>query len=164
MGYTHYFKIKKSKILGKTRQYESAYQKAIRDCQTIVRQYNKDLKATDPKHPDRLQGYSAHTEVGEYGGVNFNGVGKLAHETFTLREHLGQNNDFNFCKTAGKPYDIVVVACLVVLADSLGDAIEVTSDGTSGDWLAGLNLARHILKDNNLGIPDQIMIDSLEVV
>ena len=51
-----------------------------------------------------------------------------------------------FCKTAYKPYDIVVTACLVILQYRLGDAIQVSSDGGAVDWVAGVNLARSVIR------------------
>ncbi len=41
--------------------------------------------------------------------ISFNGLGANAHETFWLAIN---SIDFNFCKTARKPYDAAVVACL----------------------------------------------------
>lgn len=157
MGYTHYWSFKKPKsIKGTHQEIEAKYQLAVRQCQRIVKAYNKDIKAKDSKHSDRLSGYSAHTKVNDYLGLAFNGTQDLSHETFILRDHWSANDDFNFCKTAQKPYDIVVVACLVTLQYYLGDLIEVSSDGNASEWVDGLKLARKVLKINNLIIPEMI--------
>jgi hypothetical protein len=158
MGYTHYWVFKK-KPKGQAAKIESQYQTALRQCQRVLRYHNKKLKAIDQKNPERLSGYSVHTKVGLYGGLNFNGVGDLSHETFSVREYYSENLDspiqsgFNFCKTAQKPYDIAVTACLIVLKHYLGDLIEVSSDGDSSDWVDGLGLAREVTKIKGLVNP-----------
>ena len=72
-------------------------------------------------------------------------------------------NDFEFCKTAQKPYDKYVVAMLIAVAQ-ITDSISVSSDGDQEDWLEGLQLyvERCTLNDtlNDYAkelIPDNIM-------
>ena len=147
MGYTHYWTFKPIKR-GQTKQVNEAYSKAIRACQRIVRTYN--LGRVDET---RLAGVTAHTEPGEYMGVCFNGTGSLGHEGFVLRDYYKNNEGFNFCKTARKPYDEVVVACLVTLKHYLGDQVQVSTDGDAADWHAGLLLAQKIHKLKGLKNP-----------
>ena len=77
--------------------------------------------------------------------IRFNGreEGDRGHETFSLQrmsdkrleeyaERLDRNYIFDFCKTARKPYDIVVCCLLVILKYHLGNMIEVSSVGA--DW------------------------------
>lgn len=71
--------------------------------------------------------------------VFFNGVGEAGHETF----HFVCGSEWNFCKTAEKPYDIIVVAVLTVLR--LTGFAKVTSDGREKDWQKGKELAVHHL-------------------
>ena len=65
--------------------------------------------------------------------IRFNGVGEQGHETFyflaTGDGAAGRGWAFQFCKTARKPYDEVVMQVLIVLKHYLGAAITVTSDG-----------------------------------
>jgi len=126
---------------------ERKFQTAIKRCQKIVSTYYKANGG--------LSGYSAHTPPGKYGGLNFNGAREEAHETFVVREHFSENLSFNFCKTAQKPYDVVVIACLIVLKHYLKDAIEVNSDGNCDDWIDGLKLAQRTT-GLKLSIPDGI--------
>ena len=142
MGYTHYWSFNKPKK-GKAQDVEKLYQQAIKDCQKVIAFYQRQCKKLDMPE-DRLSGYSAHTA--NYGGIFFNGKQELAHEDFCLREHYSQNEDFNFCKTARKPYDVVVTACLAILKYRLGDNIEVSSDGNFPDWEYGTELARKVLR------------------
>lgn len=141
MGYTHYWTFKKDKT--KTaKEVEELYQKAIKECQMIAVKYNEECEDSDA----RLSGYTAHSKVGSYGGLKINGKEENAHEDFCFREHFSENESFDFCKTARKPYDIVVTACLAVLKYRLGDSISVSSDGCVSDWNAGIELARRIIK------------------
>ena len=72
--------------------------------------------------------------------VRFNGLGMDSHETFSWsREESG----FNFCKTARKPYDAVVTACLIHLKDCYGDAVDIGSDGYWSEWSDGARLYRN---------------------
>lgn len=155
MGYTHYWTFQQPKR-GDAAKVEALYQKAVKDCAKIIRTYYEANGG--------LSGYTAHTPIGTYGGLLVNGKGDDAHEDFSLREHFKQNfattfyrePGFNFCKTARKPYDVVVTACLIVLKHRLGDYIDVSSDGYQHDWEAGLELAKRVLKLKTLTIPETI--------
>lgn len=148
MGYTHYWNVKKAPR-GQTTQYEKAYQKAIIECAKVIRYYSETFGG--------LSGFSAHCEPKLYGGLKVNGSERVgACEDFVMREHLSQNDDFNFCKTNSNPYDTVVTACLIILAHRLGPAIEVSSDGKADDWNDGLILARKVTGLKSIQIPDSI--------
>jgi len=159
MGYTHYYQVNKKAIQGNTEKLEAKYQLALKKCQAIAKAYNSELKAIDVKHPNRLSGYTVHSKPGQYGGLFINGTGEHAHEDFCLREHLKENAS-EFCKTAHKPYDQVVVACLIVLKHYLGPAFEVNSDGDACDWKDGLSLAKQVTKLKTLKVPKSIEVTS----
>ena len=72
--------------------------------------------------------------------IRFNGKGEEGHETFMLTP---DSQEFNFCKTAQKPYDIVVVAILCLLAHHTS-GVTVSSDGGISDWTDGLALAQRV--------------------
>lgn len=153
MGYTHYWQFKKPKK-GTADKTEKTYQSTIKECAKIVKAYYAVNGG--------LSGFTAHTPIGKYGGLQVNGKGDDAHEEFSMREHYRQNFEGDpfdrctFCKTARKPYDIVVVACLIVLKHRLKDLIVVSSDGYTDDWKEGLRLAKNVLKLKNLSIPKTI--------
>jgi hypothetical protein len=93
--------------------------------------------------------------------IAFNGVGDDHHETFFIRR-VRDPEDYEFCKTAQKPYDAVVTACLCYLSTCLDTpAFRVSSDGSGPDFLDGLDLARKALprKANILDIPMEIMAE-----
>lgn len=58
-----------------------------------------------------------------------NGVGDEGHETFYITKD--KMDGFNFCKTAQKPYDMVVGLILLSAHQIAPDALDISSDG---DW------------------------------
>lgn len=128
MGYTHYwkdvkidnlnnvnekFKLFKRLIKKKYKHVYTAGNKYSTKLLIIQREYNIDL-------PIEL------TE--EY--CIFNGKDGLGHETF----YIDNNINFNFCKTARKPYDFSVTAYLMLLADDDSFTGKVSTDGNTDDW------------------------------
>lgn len=71
--------------------------------------------------------------------IRFNGVGDDGHETFIVSKK--HSSDFNFCKTAQKPYDEVVVAVLCAANSIAPSALDISSDGDAGCWKNGCALA-----------------------
>jgi hypothetical protein len=136
MGYTHYWSFKKPRGIT-TAHLEHEYQRALLQCARLIKKLKRDGM--------ELSGYTAHTKLGQYGGLKVNGKGDDGHEEFSLREHFAQN-DRDFCKTNQKPYDLAVTGCLVILKDILGDAITVSSDGRPSDWIQAVTLARQVLR------------------
>lgn len=83
--------------------------------------------------------------------LTFNGRGAEGYETFTFPQVLTlaaweQPNDggyyFQFCKTAERPYDLAVMAFLIVAKNHMQHAIWVESDGNVDDWAAARELCR----------------------
>ena len=147
MGYTHYFSFKKAPR-GTAAQTEKLYQKAIKECTKVIRDYSDTFGG--------LSGYSAFSD--KYGGVKVNGSERVGQcEDFILREHFSQNDAFNFCKTGMHPYDTVVTACLIILKHRLGDLVDVSSDGRQDDWNDGLILAQKVLSIKKIQIPDSVI-------
>jgi hypothetical protein len=71
----------------------------------------------------------------------FNGREDDGHETFYI---AGDVRGFTFCKTARKPYDVVVTAILCLCEFYTKGTFGVISDGEPSDWQDGLKLARRI--------------------
>lgn len=113
MGYTHYWTIKEPID-------SDAWDKLRKGIQQIVgNAQDAGIDIKDESNDERIV---------------FNGVGAGEHESFFLE--LG-DEEFNFCKTAGKPYDTAVTASLILLKKELGDAVIIKSDGTWADWESG---------------------------
>lgn len=74
------------------------------------------------------------------GPIHFDGVGADAHENFRITQ---DGQDREFCKTARKPYDVVVAAVLCYLGSVTGFyEVHVFEED---DYAAGLALARRAL-------------------
>lgn len=71
--------------------------------------------------------------------ISFNGRGEDAHETFYLSRY---EEDFAFCKTAQKPYDVYVVAVLALARLHFGEYIHFSSDGGEDELAGGMAIAR----------------------
>lgn len=114
MGYTHYFK--GSKPLSQE------------DFDKIQEVTAKVVKYAD---------YVPLENLSSEGVIDINGVGPDSHENLVIYPGL---DGFNFCKTNGKPYDVVIVAILCAI-NTVTDAFAISSDGDVADWLLGQNLA-----------------------
>lgn len=126
MGYTHYWE-PLAPMSSKT------WGELVDASQAIVKQTSVELA-------DGLG--EGRPDIGSSLEISLNGPSHddLAHESFVLSP---TSTGFNFCKTAGKPYDVVVTAILTVAEHLTGGAFNVCSDGDAADWLAGVQLASH---------------------
>lgn len=83
--------------------------------------------------------------------------GDCSHETFSLEQKMSnipeykqekadQNKRIFECtKTAYKPYDLAVTACLIIAKHHLGNEIIIHSDGELKDFQDAINLIEHFL-------------------
>lgn len=78
--------------------------------------------------------------------------GDCSHESFVIPRIQTQaewakteREIFSFCKTAYKPYDILVTACLIIYQHYFGDQVRVSSDGASRDWEDARQLCQSVL-------------------
>jgi len=76
--------------------------------------------------------------------VSFNGNQDkdLDHETFNVQ---ADKTEWNFCKTARKPYDLLVCACLIAAHEQLD--YEVSSDGDLEDWKDAIEFYMDTIKN-----------------
>jgi len=131
MGYTHYF-----------------YPKTVSDAQWAeFKETTKKLHKSLPEYC-KLKGVK-QIKIRGFNGtgkpnfnnkfISFNGFGELSHETFFIPkkpdDYWNKNRPVNeimyFCKTARKPYDLLVVACLIAAQQILG--YRISSDGLNND-------------------------------
>lgn len=61
----------------------------------------------------------------------------MDHEGFMLTKHTDPD-EFTFCKTARKPYDLLVTTVLLIANHVAPDALTYSSDGTEDDWEDGV--------------------------
>jgi len=148
MGYTHYYYV--SEIFDAT-----VFKKVVDD-------FRKLLKPISDKGIVLANGMGEGTPIIEDNEIIFNGVGELSHETFSLEQKLetvmtrGDGTQYNldphedgkyfqFTKTARKPYDIAVTACLVIAKHHFGEKIRLSSDGSNQEWNDGKKLCQEVL-------------------
>ena len=127
MGYTHYWK---EIHIGKERW--NKFKNAV---QELINRHNQELpidrEYNEPNLPPQVDD--------DY--VCFNGRGDDGHETFFI-PRIGKDSEF--CKTARKPYDVYVVACLILLHHYKPD-FKWTSDGdTPEDFQKAYTWAKEV--------------------
>jgi len=140
LGYTHYWTLKGCAPADDWHAAITDIRKLLKTKGKLV-QFESDTAA--PPTVDALE-------------VRFNGVGNMGHETFSIRsdgETGTHRPGWAFCKTARKPYDLVVTACLLVLKAKMPLWIELDSDGGwahesadfRGGWQSAEALCRKVL-------------------
>ena len=127
MGYTHYWRRESAEID------RGVWQRFIERLETVIM-----------KHKDVVSVPSLTSER-----VWINGLGDDAYEDFVIdRVSKGQPSRefFDFCKTARRPYDPIVVAALCILRDEVVKANDPSgfhwsSDGDPEEHAQGVELA-----------------------
>ena len=122
MGYTHYWRPTRDLT-------EDEWDNIRQVAKTILKDNHGIILDNEPTDSQNLSI--------TYDSILCNGIGDDGHETFYLTRKM--RNDFEFCKTAQKPYDKYIVAMLIAVAQ-ITDSISVSSDGDQEDWLEGLQL------------------------
>jgi hypothetical protein len=137
MGYTHYWSATRDFTASEWKDICAATRSVLSATDVkIVREYDRPNDRPDILDDEIL----------------LNGSGDDGHETFYLSRDVPAapdyrdegDPDFQFCKTARKPYDDVVVAILIAARDIAPDAFSWSSDGyleEHADGLALLNRA-----------------------
>ena len=140
MGYTHYWDIKKNET------YDS---NKMRDTfKKVSAEIKKGLNELPDKTSIKICGgnHGYPTPVINESEVWFNGdpTGDMGHETFHIP--IGDfytglwKGKFAFCKTARKPYDLLVCFALISFAQHFPPKVfTYSSDGDSGDWETAFN-------------------------
>jgi hypothetical protein len=82
--------------------------------------------------------------------IAFNGAKPEDYESFYLEPHSQERRDerglcFAFCKTARRPYDLAVTACLIVFRHHIQGEGEVHTDGMDAEWSAARDLCQRVL-------------------
>jgi len=140
MGYTHYW-YRPEKLDKET------FAKTIEDCKKVC----DSISVAIVKEWNIFENPIFNSKQ-----IRFNGTGDDGHETFYIPISLkkpdyqkefeeNENLVFAFCKTAYKPYDLNVTACLIIFKHYLKDNFLVLSDGESKDWDKARELCQKIL-------------------
>jgi hypothetical protein len=126
MGYSHY-------LDGKIECSPMRWAKILEDIRAVVAEAKVPLAdgngdgGTSPEFSEKA--------------ICFNGVDAQGHETFHVENGM---RGFHFCKTAQKPYDIIVCACLIILHEYI-PTIKVSSDGNAVEWQSAVDLCQKVL-------------------
>lgn len=119
MGYTHYWKNKETFT-------EDQWKKSIDEIKQVLDIISDDVKLTGCMKSE----IPILTEE----EIRFNGYEDESHETFLVTPGI---TDFDFCKTAAKPYDVAVCMALIILNKN-NPTFTYSSDGDEGDWSEAL--------------------------
>ena len=135
MGYTHYWDAKKA-----TRSQFSVFAAACKKLKLNLPRYSESAgggygeSSKNWKRVIRIRGgLGTGKPCFNSKEVWFNGDEKrnLEHATFSMRPN--NTNEWNFCKTARKPYDLLAAACLLAAHQILG--YKISSDGGIEDMV-----------------------------
>jgi len=149
MGYTHYWRIPNKLSPTKWKSIIADFEKLIVDQKyfltTLLSKQGDDALIIDANQ------------------ILFNGKKEKGHEWFCLQSNLSpeeiayqeriygkdeeelEHPNFFFCKTARKPYDVCVTACLIIAKHYLGEEIKISSDGETNEWNEAKTYCQEIL-------------------
>jgi hypothetical protein len=138
MGYTHYWEYNPEKI-----ECTETLRRKFKSASGQIKKFAKFIERQDLF---KIRGGFGHGKpVFNESEIWFNGDASadLDHETFAIRWHeSSKTNPCDwFCKTAHKPYDLLVCFALLTLVEKFGRSVfSFSSDGDSEDWKEAINL------------------------
>lgn len=157
MGYTHYW----TPVAYAPAEKKERFDKFFEICTKLYKNLPKDIKIAGgmgtgkPKFGEFFIEKERHLPVGQstpewitknHGRcVWFNGTSKDGsdHETFAIFE---DESEWSFCKTARKPYDLLVCACLIAARLILD--YKISSDGREPEWIEAFEYYAQVIGDN----------------
>ena len=119
MSYSHYWEFK-GHIAPK--DLEDGENKFARAAELIRKAYNKVTEMGIEIADGMGEGEPTISDSEVY----FNGKGDESYETFAIRDDDGE---WNCCKTARRPYDLLVCVSLLAFKEAFGDDFSYKSDG-----------------------------------
>jgi hypothetical protein len=131
MGYTHFWTYNPNEILN-TEELREKFRKEV----AIIDKAHKIIKKK--KYCVIHGGLGQGTPMINESQVWFNGDEKkgLDHETFDIKWFPSGGSAKDFCKTARKPYDLLVCVSLLAFKHAFDnpDVFSFSSDGDNEDW------------------------------
>lgn len=148
MGYTHYWRFK-----GKDLPPLEAREKISNTLQHL---YDNRYRLFGDKAVDLAVEYDEADSPPENSAdaIRFNGRGSQGHETFAIDWH--NPVDFEFCKTAMKPYDFWVVTTLTLINTELPETLSISSDGDVQEWMMHLDVLKNAVEKEIIDHPELI--------
>ena len=119
MGYTHYWEFKDNIA---PKNFKDGENKFARAAELIRKAYNKVTEMGIEIADGRGEGEPTISDTEVY----FNGKGDESCETFGIQANDGE---WNCCKTARRPYDLLVCVSLLAFKEAFGDDFSYKSDG-----------------------------------
>jgi hypothetical protein len=167
MGYTHYWRFYKNQL--KQMDFED-----FRNAFKTVAEEIKLLYGSLPRYSESAGEYYKDVPLEIRGGFGvgnpiinettiwFNGDEKdgMSHETFSIDWSWDdkEGEPFDFCKTARKPYDLLVcVALISFVRHFTRNNIRVSSDGDMADWRPAIEFYHEIFDFDATKIVDAII-------
>lgn len=147
MGYTHYWDLKNP--TSKTKQQFIDVMMDVEMIMNSLPKFSTSAGGHYKSYPLVLRnGLGEGVPVITSQEIIFNGDGSegLDHETFIF-SFVNPDDQSGFCKTARKPYDLVVCAVLISLANRV-DGFECSSDGDWEDWEDCLKFYKEVVTKN----------------
>lgn len=127
MGYTHYYKIPKELNAKK-------FAKLSEELKCAAMLLPTESNSAQMNHKGMIylaDGYGENEPEFTSELIAFNGRGEDAHESFYIQQKNNEESDF--CKTARKPYDLMVCVSLMRLKHYF-PKVHISSDGDESDW------------------------------
>ncbi len=135
MGYTHYFTHKECS--------KEAWDKILKDCRKLKTHLPKDVCIGN------WTGKETPSKIFTKDKIVFNGVDRSesggedeSHESFVLPR---KSPNFEFCKTARKPYDLLVCGVMIVYDFYAHETADFGTDGTRESWDEALTFVARVL-------------------
>lgn len=157
MGYTHYWRTQKRGIPQKN---WNAICEDVKKLLASLPAHSMNAGGSHSSDPLELSWESDHPDKAPEVSkslIRFNGNDGLGHETFFFEripaDEAGNDGTvFAFCKTARKPYDLVVCGVLLVAAKHAAQYVVISSDGDKDDWKPALEWVWSVL-GREYGLP-----------
>ena len=127
MGFTRYWSIKSDLPT-------STFRKAASDIRRMLKSEGAWMYIV------RWEADSKKVPLCNVNGVRFNGINEDGHETFGFCPF---ETEFDFCKTAGKDYDVYVHASLLIIKAYFPDLVDIDSDDAGDEDSIAERMAKH---------------------
>lgn len=147
MGYTHYYNLKKL-----PENFKESCTKVLYEVQFLHDHLPSEFVTANNQYDapavicDGGGQRGTKPQFRPKSGIRFNGCEELSHETFLLPF---ETFDFEFCKTARKPYDFFVCLCLISMGNHVS-TFEYSSDGDISDWQPAIDFYKSHFTLNRL--------------
>lgn len=122
MGYTHYWKF------SPTNETAKQFKIVLDECKKIVKSHPNIAFGWDEEKQGFYDEPTFTEDLIEFNGDESN---ELEYETFVFDPNT--HIEFNFTKTARRPYDLIVCLVLISLSKHL-DGFSFSSDGNDIEW------------------------------